>query len=251
MQNSNICYVYYYYVPVQFNYIDNFPSCPNNNAIENECKLITSDEDIWYDKFNELKKYIDDNNKLPSFKSKLSRWLKKQKINYKFYKNSMSNETIRNEWEKLINDEKYKYFFIINEEIWYDKFNELKCFVDINGKLPVTKTKLGSWLNEQKQNYKYNMENKKIKKEWEIFINDDKYKHLFISRKNRWFDNFNKIKIYIDVNGSLPIEDSDLGKWISEQKKSYEHNIDDMLKKNVRKEWESFMNDNKYKKYFY
>ena len=42
-----------------------------------------SDSEIWYQKFDELKKYIRDENKFPNIKTKLGAWINTQNDNYK------------------------------------------------------------------------------------------------------------------------------------------------------------------------
>lgn len=76
-----------------------------------------SNIDKWLKNLKEIKKYIDDNNKLPSSsklslnKNKLRLWLTHQIINYKKKKYGMKNKKKYDEWTKFINDNKYKQFF--------------------------------------------------------------------------------------------------------------------------------------------
>jgi len=64
----------------------------------------------------------------------------------------------------------------------------LKKYKDENKKLPyicnknIIIKKIGYWLDNKKKNYKNNknnMKNEEIKKEWNLFINDEKYSIYF------------------------------------------------------------------------
>ena len=74
-----------------------------------------SNEDIWIETLDELKHYINVNNKKPSHidKSlkKLYNFINTQKLNYKNKEYIMKNEEIYNKWTEFINDEKYKKYF--------------------------------------------------------------------------------------------------------------------------------------------
>jgi hypothetical protein len=100
----------------------------SNNTIYNEWKQFTesdkykeyfmSYEELWYDMFNKVKQYIDSNGKRPSTHDKnsdiksLGKWISHQQTNYKNKQYIMSNSTIYNEWTKFINSNKYKKYFI-------------------------------------------------------------------------------------------------------------------------------------------
>jgi len=116
-----------------------------------------------------------------------------------------------------------------NFNSWMKKFEELKKYIDENKKCPsqVSKDKnikrLGYWISEQKKNYikqKNNMKAKNICKKWEEFINSDKYKAYFISQYEYFIFNLNKLKTYIDINNKRPSNTSKdkniktIGKWI-------------------------------------
>ena len=82
-------------------------------------EYLSSSEEIWLINFEEVKKYIDKNDKRPSGRDKnnsikeLSNWIGNQQKNYKTKKNVMKNEEIYNKWKEFINDEKYKVYFQI------------------------------------------------------------------------------------------------------------------------------------------
>jgi hypothetical protein len=109
-------------------------------------------------------------------------------------------------------------------------------------------------------NYKNNkkiMLCKKIKKEWENFINNEKYTKYFMSNEEEWLYNLEKAIFYIDTNNKRPSsyngknEDvTKLGKWINNQQHNYKNNKQIMLCEKIKKEWENFINNEKYAKYF-
>ena len=168
----------------------------------------------------------------------------------------MKNEEIKKEWEKFMND--YEELFKTNEELWNENKNKVIDYVKEYNILPSRHSKdneiktLGSWINNQKKNYKNNkeiMKNKEIRKEWEKFMND--YEELFKTNEELWNENKNKVIDYIKENNILPsqynkdIEIKKLGVWISHQKTNYKNNKDIMKNEENRKEWEKFMNDYK------
>ncbi len=163
-----------------------------------------SNENIWKNKLNQVKQYIDENNKLPSTHDKngdikqLGEWISRQKTNYdsdiKKCKEGIKNKEIYDLWTAFINDDKYKEFFESNENIWINKLEQVKQYIDENNKLPSKHDKnndikqLGRWISTQKTNYdvdikkcKQGMKNKEIYDLWTAFINDDKYKEYFES----------------------------------------------------------------------
>jgi superfamily II DNA or RNA helicase len=221
-----------------------------------------SNEEIWKDNLMKVKEYIDKNNKKPyrgeNQRLKLGEWLHTQTTNYKDNKDIMKTKNIRKLWEEFINDDKYKEYFLSNEEIWKDNLTKVKKYIDKNNKRPSQSDKdekvkyLGHWLYTQTTNYKNNkdiMKNENIKKLWEEFINDDKYKEYFLSNEEIWKNNLEKVKEYIDKNNKRPSQsnkDNDikyLGSWLSDQKKKNR-----MKDENIRKLWEEFINDDRYKK---
>jgi hypothetical protein len=66
---------------------------------------------IWINILNKIKKYIDENNKLPLDNKFFSSWIYRQKNNY--YKNThiMKDENINYLWKQFINDDNYNKYF--------------------------------------------------------------------------------------------------------------------------------------------
>ena len=221
--------------------------------------------ETWFDKFDKLKKYIDENNKKPSSTShdlyikKLGNFIEKNNSEYKI-KNSfmLKNEKIYNAWSEFIENSIYKIYFISTKEEWYDNLNKLKIYINEHSKRPscesknINYKKLGQWITTQTNNYKKNkriMTNKDIYEEWTKFINNEKYYILFASEEEKWILNLNIVKKYINENNKKPSPCSNnketraSGMWIKRQilkfKNKYENNL-----------WFDFIKDEKYSKYF-
>jgi len=96
------------------------------------------------------------------------------------------------------------------------------------------------------------MKNKDIRKLWEEFVNDEKYKKYFMTNEEEWKINLKNAEIYIDKYNKRPPttnnEYSKLGKWISHQLENYKKGTRIMKNKDIQKLWEEFTE--KYSKYF-
>ena len=110
--------------------------------------------------------------------------------NISFTNNNSSNSNIINDKQLisnyLVGIKPFKFMS------WTDKLDQVKVYIDTNNKRPSLKDKnidikqLGKWLSTQQQNYninikecRYIMKEENIKKKWEEFINDSKYKLHF------------------------------------------------------------------------
>jgi len=228
---------------------------------------LKNSEEIWIKRLEDVKKYIDDNVKLPTIANnkKFAYWIQTQKSNYKTKTQIMSISYIYDVWTNFINSEKYKIYFISNVDIWKNKLNELKKYIEINNKRPSEESsdsivkKLGYWTSHQTKKYfkkSQIMSNPEIYNFWTSFINSEKYKKYFLSNKDQWQFKFDEIKKYIDINNKRPsCTDANndiykLGTWISTQTQSYKKRIEIMSNSEIYDIWTNFINDNKYKKYF-
>jgi len=238
--------------------------------IYNSLGILVNRKEIWEEKLKKVKAYIDQHKKRPSRNDKdkdiksLGQWLYRQTHTYKDNEYNMKEENIRKMWEEFIGNDKYKKYLKSNEEIWKDNLEKNKEYIDTNKKRPRNDKdedikSLGQWLTHQIENYKnneYNMKDENIRKMWEEFIGNDKYKKYFLSNEEIWKDNLEKNKEYIDTNKKRPsINDKDkdiksLGQWICVQIQNYKNNEYNMKDENIRKMWEEFIGNDKYKKYF-
>ena len=191
-----------------------------------------TDHEIWFQKFEKLKEFINENNKRPSGESKnaeekqLGIWLSKQLRNYK---NAEMNEERNNLWTPFL--EEYEKHFLTDDEIWLKNFEKLKKFINNNQRRPSTISKnteekrLGQWSSQQHKHYK----NKEMSEEryqlWTQFL--EEYKKYCISNDEIWFQNFEELKEFINENNKRPsdkskkIEEKQLGGWINNQQKNY------------------------------
>ena len=234
-------------------------------------KYFMSNEEIWNNHFDEIKMYIDKNNKTPSQHDSndtikiMGAWLSNQHTNYKLKYGMMKNEEIYNKWTNFITSEKYKIYFISNEEIWNNNFDSVRKYIDEYKKRPSEDDKImnikiiGRWVSNQMTNYKFKdciMKNQEIYDKWTKFITSEKYKIYFISHEEEWKISFNKVKKYIDEYNKRPSagdSNSDikmLGRWITVQQKNKNSKECIMKNKEIYDIWDNFITSEKYKKYF-
>lgn len=100
------------------------------------------------------------------------------------------------------------------------------------------------------------MINKKIYNKWKDFINDDKYKIYFLTRKEEWINNLDILKKYVEKYNKRPIYSDKnintkyIAKWLQHQLYNYINKIGIMKNNKICNEWKNFINDEKYSKYF-
>jgi superfamily II DNA or RNA helicase len=216
----------------------------------------------WEEKLAMAEEYIKEYGMLPTIHNKdkyissLYGWISNHRYKYKNNKGIMKNKNIKVLWKDFI--ERYKTLFITGEELWYYKKDKLEVFIQRYNKLPSKAAKnkdnrsLGTWISTQRQNYKKNkdiMANKKIKREWIIFI--EKYQELFMTDEKRWFYQLREVEEYIKENGKIPehtdkdIKIKSLARWIYTQKINYKNNKYIMQNNEMRREWKIFEEKNK------
>jgi hypothetical protein len=234
-------------------------------------KYFVSNNDVWYDNLEKVKKFIDTKNKRPSSESKnqdekyLGLWILNQLKNCDKKIHIMKNEEIRECWYKFVSDEKYKEYFISNEDAWYDNLEKIKKFINVENKRPSSGSKnqdekyLGNWIGHQTKNYDTKtkiMKDKKIQECWKKFVRDEKYKKYLMSNDEVWYDNFEKVKKFIDKESKRPSSESKnqnekyLGKWIQHQSHNYNKKTYIMKDENIQECWKKFISNKKYKEYF-
>jgi superfamily II DNA or RNA helicase len=221
--------------------------------------------DMWPEKFEELKTFIDENERTPSHHSKqiienqIGNWFSSQKQNYKINKGSMKNKTKCNMWIKFL--EEYKEYLISTDDKWFNNFNELKTFISKNKQLPSTSIQiqnkiihnLGRWLSIQQQRYASKTEGMKDADRynlWTQFLED--YKEYFISDDEKWIQKFESLKTFIDKNKRTPSqkknEEKKLSKWLSHQQTNYKDKKNSMKDEALYNLYTQFLED--YKEYF-
>ena len=215
-------------------------------------------ETEWFQTLEEIKKYLLENKVRPTKQTdtKLSRWIIRQQSNFENKTDLMTRKHIYISWNKFVNDDKFKEYFISYEEQWKCNFSLLKQFIDNNNKRPTVKTNkfLSSWLETQIQNYKNKktiMINENIYKLWIEFINDAKYrKYILTTKIDIWKQRFQELNEYIVQNNKLPTKKINklLEHWFYRQKHNYSNNLHIMKNKDIKIVWEQFINSSEYKK---
>ena len=66
----------------------------------------------------------------------------------------MKNSDVYDKFTEFINSEKYKMYFMSNEDEWNEKLKEVKKYIDENNKRPLQKEKIGMWIGTQTKKYK-------------------------------------------------------------------------------------------------
>jgi len=234
-------------------------------------KYFISKEKLWYNNLSKLINYFDIYNKKPLIEdeeiyvNKLCKWMQHQTTNYNKKEGIMKNKIIYNKWNEFINNDKYKQYFLSNEDKWYTNLNDVINYIDTNNKRPASTDKdikikqLGYWIGTQVRNYKNKLKimgNEKIYNTWHNFINKDKYKQYFLSDEEYWYYNLNNVINYIDINKKLPnsedkeINTKQLGRWIGTQFQNYKNKKEIMQNEIIYNKWNKFINDDIYKLYF-
>jgi hypothetical protein len=107
---------------------------------------------------------MDEYNKRPygrskEFERKIGHWLQMQHTNLINNIKSMKNDTLKKMYIDFLNDDKYKEYFMSNEECWIYKLELVKKFIDTHNRKPQSRSKdknertIGRWLITQSTNY--------------------------------------------------------------------------------------------------
>lgn len=209
----------------------------------------------------------EDDNNITNFINILSQYdekVKKGKLSirneYKF--NNVSKENL-NDYEdiELITEQIYENINLDRNSNWFSMLEKLENYIKINNKRPSNNSKiknekrLNNWISAQQTNYNkeiYSMKNKEIKTIWKDFIT--KYKELFLTVNEKWYNNLDKVILHIKNNNKLPSahsknkEEFKLGGWIGTNKQNYKNKKLIMKNTNIKKCWEKFMFN--YKEFF-
>jgi superfamily II DNA or RNA helicase len=229
--------------------------------------LFIDDKSKWMVKMEEIKQYIDKNNKLPSRETddekQLAYWLDRQKKLFKNKDRIMKNEEIKMQWKKFTNDDKYTKYFMSVEDEWFLNLKQIKEFIDLHDKRPNNhgdkdEQKLGSWITTQKSNYKENkfiMKNEQMKNAWLEFINDEKYGKYIMGESDIWLNNLKMLEDFIEQYHETPSQnikkEEYFARWLSLQKRNYKNKkgivtTDDLADKWIKftEKYEKYLTDN-------
>jgi hypothetical protein len=235
--------------------------------------VLTNGCEIWEKRLIEIKVYIDKYKKRPSSTNKnkhirkLGVWVLTQIDNYKKKQFIMTNKCVYDRWTIFTMQEKYKKYFISNDDEWKNNLINVKKYMDENNKRPSSKNidisikKMGGWISNQIKNYTNKqkiMSNKIIYNVWTEFTMQGKYKKYFISNNNEWKNKLIELKKYIDKNNKKPqfrdknidIDVRKIGSWSCDQQHNYINKQYIMSNETIYDTWTEFITHEKYKKYF-
>jgi superfamily II DNA or RNA helicase len=227
---------------------------------DNYKKYFITKKNIWYDKFDKLKKHLNEYHIKPTKNSNklLYTWLKNQIHSYKAQIGRMKDTEIFDLWSEFINNDNYKKYFITPNDAWKIKLNELKNYLDSKHIRPRSNGDnkiLCTWTTKQICNYKTQkeiMSDTSIYDIWTAFINNDNYKKYFLTYKQIWFNKFNDLKNYLNKHTKRPNmkEHKLLCKWIQHQFENYKKETQIMKDTEIYDIWTEFIHNDSYKKYF-
>lgn len=222
----------------------------------------------WFDKLDQIKKYVDENKKRPSEKSddiyvrRMGKWAYQIILYMKKYRDTNATESMRIEFDKFIDE--YGEYFIDNrsEEYWYKKLNEVKKYIDENKKRPLgcdkdpSVSQNSTWIINCFKNYreKTNMfKRENICTDFLKFV--EEYGEYFKSPETIWHENFKKYTDYLDTYKKRPVasdknEGHFLAQWHHTQLTSLNAGTGIMKDENLKIIFNSLKTNEKYKKYF-
>jgi hypothetical protein len=100
---------------------------------------------------------------------------------------------------------------------WTNKLNELKDYIEANGKFPPKGSNLNYFIQLQRNKYKENKQTPyrihELEKIEGWFWRFDKLDH--------WFNRANKLKGYMETSNKLPSRKTEFGDWLQDQRKFY------------------------------
>lgn len=223
-----------------------------------DCEIV----DNWFDRFEELKKFINENKRKPikerreENEKKLGSWLNNQQRNYRNKKESMKNEIKYNKWTEFT--EEYNEYFVSKHEKWNIKFNDLIYFITLNKRMPsqgsnnVEEKNMAGWHSQQQQFYKKKtggMVDKSRYNLWSDFL--EQYKEHFINDIEKWNEKFCEVVSFIDKHKKKPsvtstnIYEKTLSRWLTCQQTNYNKKRYNMTNELIYNKWANFLEEHK------
>ena len=216
-----------------------------SNFLEEYKEYFKSDDELWYEKFDELKKFINKNKRRPD--GTLGHWFGDHNQSYKKKEHGMKNENRYNLWTNFL--EEYNEYFKSDNELWYEKFDELKKFINKNKKRPTESDNkmLNAWLSNQITYYKNKNSGMKDENRYNLWSNFlEEYKEYLKSDYDNWYENFDELKQFININKITPNKRSKneiekkLGNWLGTQKQNYKKKQKSMKDETRYNLWSEF-----------
>ena len=168
----------------------------------------------WDENYERLKEFIDKNGRFPTQKEPCGTWLARQRKSYREGKLSKEREAKLDDLGDWNISKKE-----IDEQRWNENYEKLKEFVEENGRFPTQKEPCGSWLSTQRLSYRKG----KLSEERKAKLDD--LGDWNISQKEideqRWNENYEKLKEFVEENGRFPIYNESCGVWLNHQRTCY------------------------------
>lgn len=201
----------------------------------------------FFNKLDKVKKYIDEENKRPSESdtniaiSKLGRWLTSQLRNFRRRAFAMKDNDIYNAFEEF-----QKEYMSIKHSDWYHELEEVKKFIDENGRRPSKNE--NNWFATQLLNFYYIrgvMKDNGVYITFKQFLEDNKeqmtlYKSKQTTVITKWLMRFHAINNYIRRHISLKKGDVS---WILRQELNFKRRIGIMNDATIYNLFKDFLND--------
>ena len=213
-----------------------------------------SNEDLWYDKIEEVKLFLENNNRRPLITSKdeieqnLSHWISCQ-LSYRVQ--YTPTKEMEETWNTFTN--KYIRYFQTNEDLWFMNLKNLKIFLHENKRRPYqtstnTHEKTTSrWLYQQlkiRSQCIHIMSKKEIQVVWDEF--KEEYSEYFRSNEDSWKDNLKELQLFLDENKRRPCNNSSdekekrINRWVLVQIKNRSDCVEIMSRKHIQDIWDIF-----------
>jgi Hypothetical methyltransferase len=224
-----------------------------------ECEVV----DMWCERIECLKKFIDENKKKPSKCSKnsdekiLGSWLVTQNQNFKNRVYGMKDSKRFDVWKMFL--EEYNEYVLSIDELWYKNLETLKEFIEINKRRPSSDNPnkkeehwVGEWLLTQNKNNKNRKEGMICDRRhymWSAFL--EEYKEYLLSSDELWYSYFAKLKEFIDINKRRPTgtwkrkEERVLGIWFIVQNRNHKNSLYGMKNEQRYDTWSIFLEEYK------
>lgn len=201
-----------------------------------ELYSILSKEDSWYKNLDSCCNFIDIHKRRPCDSSKdkteqqIGNWLVNTITNLNMKRKAMKCTEKCNKFQEFL--QKYKSYLKTNKDLWYEKFDRLKQFIEMYKRRPHEKSKdvnedeLGSWLQTQMNSFKtqnHIMKESEICNVWKLFIEENE-SFLKTQREkdtDNWNENLKQCIQYIECNHKRPERSTPLGTWLKNQLSSY------------------------------
>jgi hypothetical protein len=222
-----------------------------NEFIEKHKEYFNTSDELWFNNLQLLKQFLDKYKKRPTEQTNkiLWSWVINQTGNYKTNKDGFRNKERCKLWEEFM--EEYKEYFNTSDELWFNKLQLLKQFLDKYKKRPtrITENTLHNWVSDQLKMYNSKKgwvnDNSERCRQWEEFIRE--YGEYIKPFDKKWDDSFEELKQFLIKEQRRPSQINELEKkigcWFNQQHIAYTNKKRSFTNKKRCEQWEKFIND--------